>query len=122
MSDGEQEAIGVKRQHEEIGEIVTAEEIDQRLSGSPPLDSDDDTTERGDPRAKRFCLDVADDTTEPYESEDEDEQEVHINEYKDSHAYYDVRASAPSSSQQENAAEEPDAVDKELDKSTHQKV
>ena len=70
-----EEEIGAKRRHEEIGEIVTAEEIDQRLSGSPPLNSDGDTTEQGDPRAKRFCLDVAEETTELYESEDEDDQE-----------------------------------------------
>lgn len=77
MADEEQEAIGVKRGHEEIGEIVTTEEIDQRLAGSP-LDSEGDTTDQDDPAAKRFCLDIADDTTEPYESEEEDEQETVI--------------------------------------------
>ena len=85
MSDEHQETSGNKRNREQIGEIVTTEEITQRLAcaesssfDESPLDRDDDTAEHDHPRPKRFRLDIADDTTEVYESDSEDAIETVI--------------------------------------------
>ena len=80
MSDEDQTTIGTKRPRGPDFEIVTTEEIEQRLNARSPdsspndsLPGSEDEDEGGASSPKRFCLDVAEVTTEEFESEDEEE-------------------------------------------------
>lgn len=79
MSDEDQATIGTKRSRGPNFEIVTTEEIEQRLHANSPASAPNDSLsgseegEAGAPSPKRFCLDVAEATTEEFESEDEEE-------------------------------------------------
>lgn len=80
MSDEDQTTIGTKRPRGPDFEIVTTEEIEQRLNArspdSPPNDSlpgSEDEDEGGASSPKRFRFNIAEATTEEFESEDEEE-------------------------------------------------
>lgn len=78
MSDEDQTTIGTKRPRDPDFEIVTTEEIEQRLHARSPDSSPNDSLSGSEEEdegesPKRFCLDVAEATTEEFESEDEEE-------------------------------------------------
>lgn len=73
MSDEDQPTVGAKRPRDTDFEIVTTEEIEQRLEARSPGLSGSEEDEAGAASPKRFCLDVAEATTEEFESEDEEE-------------------------------------------------
>jgi len=82
MAEPNHDAQGNKRPRETY-EIVTTEEIAQRVASAQPSPSTDslldDYSDHSDadeePRQKRFRLDIADDTTEEFDDDDDDENE-----------------------------------------------